>query len=131
MTTDDQRYTLREAADLTDKSADTLRRWVKNGKLPGAGSDLGDPTGTIHIPASALIAVGLLAAKQLTDGEPEAVLGRRRAERERDADHDELITLRAEKAALHREKQLLRGELAHAQTLSSGLVAALGKGRAA
>jgi hypothetical protein len=42
MTADDQRYTLRQAADLTDKSADRLRRWTKNGKLPGAGSDADD-----------------------------------------------------------------------------------------
>jgi hypothetical protein len=92
MTTDDQRYTLREAADLTDKSADTLRRWVKNGKLPGAGKHLGDPTGTICTPASALIAAGLLAAGQLADGEPEAGPGPppRRAgarRRPRRADH--------------------------------------------
>jgi hypothetical protein len=29
MTADDQRFSLREAADLTDKSVDTLRRRVK------------------------------------------------------------------------------------------------------
>jgi hypothetical protein len=83
MTADDLRYTLREAADLTDKSVDALRRWVKSGKLPGAGKDPGDPTCTIYIPASVLIAAGLLAAEQLADGEPEEVLARRRAERER------------------------------------------------
>ena len=37
MIADDQRYTLRQAADLTGKSVDTLRRLVKDGKLPGAG----------------------------------------------------------------------------------------------
>ena len=56
---------------------------------------------------------GLLAAEQLADGESEAVIARRRAERERDADHDELLTLRAEKAALHREIELLREDVAH------------------
>jgi predicted site-specific integrase-resolvase len=34
MTADDPRYTLRQAADLTDKSIDTLRRWTKNGSCP-------------------------------------------------------------------------------------------------
>jgi hypothetical protein len=131
MTADDRRYTLRQAADLTDKSIDTLRRWVKNGKLPGAGKDPADPTGTIYIPASALLAAGLLAAAQLADGEPEAVIARRRAERERDADHDELLTLRAEKTALHREIELLREDVAHLRKVNAGLVASLGKGRAA
>ena len=64
MTADDQRFSLREAADLTDKSVDTLRRRVKSGKLPGAGADEADPTGTIFIPASALIAAGLLRPEQ-------------------------------------------------------------------
>jgi hypothetical protein len=58
MTADVPPYTLRQAADLTDKSIDMLRRWTKNGKLPGAGSDANDPTGTMYIPASALIAAG-------------------------------------------------------------------------
>ncbi len=111
MTADDQRYTLREAADLTNKSVDTLRRWGKAGKLPGAGKEPADPTGT--------------------SGEPEAVIARRRAERERDADHDELLTLRAEKAALHREIELLREDVAHLRKVNAGLVASLGKGRAA
>jgi len=34
MTAADQRFSLREAADLTDKSVDTLRRRVKSGKPP-------------------------------------------------------------------------------------------------
>jgi hypothetical protein len=68
MTADDQRFSLREAADLTDKSVDTLRRRVKSGKLPGAGADEADPTGTIFIPASALIAAGLLRPEQLAQG---------------------------------------------------------------
>jgi hypothetical protein len=131
MTADDRRYTLRQAADLTGKSIDTLRRRVKNGKLPGAGSDANDPTGTIYIPASALLAARLISAEQLADGEPEAVIAGRRAERERDADHDELLTLRAEKAALHREIELLREDVAHLRKLNAGLVASLGKGRAA
>lgn len=131
MTADDPRYTLRQAADLTHKSIDTLRRWTKNGKLPGAGPDASDPTGTIYIPASALIAAGLLTAEQLTDGESEAVLARRQAERDRAADHDELVTLRAEKAMLHRENQLLRDQLLHTQKLASNIVASFGKGRAA
>ena len=59
------------------------------------------------------------------------MIARRRAERERDADHDELLTLRAEKAALHREIELLREDVAHQRKLNAGLVAALGKGRAA
>ena len=131
MTADDQRYTLRQAADLTNKSVDTLRRRIKDGKLPGAGKDPGDPTGTIYIPASALLAAGLLAAEQLADGGPEAVIARCRAERERDADHDELLTLRAEKAALHREIELLREDVAHLRKVNAGLVASPGKVRAA
>lgn len=35
MTADDRRYTLRQAADLTGKSVDTLRRLCKDGELPG------------------------------------------------------------------------------------------------
>jgi len=34
MTAADQRFSPREAADLTDKSVDTLRRRVKSGKPP-------------------------------------------------------------------------------------------------
>jgi hypothetical protein len=131
MTADDQRYTLRQAADLTGKSIDTLRRRIKAGELPGAGKDPADPTGTWYIPASALIAAGLIAGEQFADGEPEAVIARRRAERERDADHDELLTLRAEKTALHREIELLREDVAHLRKVNAGLVASLGKGRAA
>jgi hypothetical protein len=37
MTADDRRYTLCQAADLTNKSVDTPRRRCKKGKLPGAG----------------------------------------------------------------------------------------------
>ena len=131
MTADDQRFTLREAADLTGKSVDTLRRWCKEGELPGAGKDPADPTGAWYIPASALLAAGKISADQLADGESEAVIARRRAERERDADHDELLTLRAEKAALHREIELLREDVAHLRKVNAGLVASLGKGRAA
>jgi hypothetical protein len=71
----------------------------------------------------------MVRPEQLAQGEPEEVLARRRAERERNADHDELVALRAERAALHRENQLLRDELAHAQKLASALVAALGRGQ--
>jgi cell division protein FtsB len=59
------------------------------------------------------------------------VLARRQAERDRAADHDELVILRAEKAMLHRENQLLRDQLIHAQKLASNVVASFGKGRAA
>ena len=59
------------------------------------------------------------------------MIARRRAERERDADHDELLTLRAEKAALYREIELLREDVAHLRKVNAGLVASLGKGRAA
>src|SRR4051794_10390155 len=136
MTADDRRYTLREAADVTGKSIDTLRRWAKNGQLPGAGKDPADPTGAWYIPATALIATaliaaGLMSAEQLADGESEAVIARRRAERESDADHDELLILRAETAALHREKPAAGDQLVHAQKLNVGLAASLGKGRAA
>jgi hypothetical protein len=96
-------YTLRQAADLVGKSIDTLRRYYRDGKLPGAGPLPGDPTGTIYIPGAALVAAGLLSADALADGEPEAVIAARTAERERDAAHDELVTLRADNAALRRE----------------------------
>jgi cell division protein FtsB len=102
-----------------------------NGKLPGAGSDANDPTGTIYIPASALIAAGQLTAERLADGESQAVLARHQVEREGAVDHDELVTLRAEKAMLHRENQLLRDQLRHAQKLVSNIVAGFGKSRAA
>ena len=131
MTPDDRRYTLRQAADLTGKSVDTLRKWKRAGKLAGVAPLDGDTTGTLYVSASALLVAGLLTAEQLADGEPEAVIARRRAERERDADHDELLTLRAEKAALHREIELLREDITHLRKLNAGLVASLGKGRAA
>jgi hypothetical protein len=131
MTADDQRHTLREAADLTGKSVATLRRRIKDGRLPGAPQDPTDPTCIWYVPETALLAAGLLTAEQLAAGESEAVLARRRAEGERAADHDELVTLRAEKAMLHRENQLLRDQLVHAQKLASTIVASFGKGRAA
>lgn len=96
------RCSLCQAADLTKKSVDTLRK--RAGKRAGVAPLDGDTTGTLDISASALTAAGLLSAEQLADGESEAVIARRRAERERDADHDELLTLRAEKAALHGDK---------------------------
>ena len=46
MTAADLRCTLRQAADLTGTSVDTLRRRVEDGKLPGAGKDPGDPRGS-------------------------------------------------------------------------------------
>jgi hypothetical protein len=39
MTADARRCTLRQAADLTGKSIDTLRRRCKEGELRGAGKD--------------------------------------------------------------------------------------------
>jgi hypothetical protein len=56
MTLADQRPHLRKAADLSNVSPDTVRRRFRAGRLPGAGKDAGDPTGTIYIPASALVA---------------------------------------------------------------------------
>ena len=116
---------------LTGRSVDTLRKWKRAGKLAGVAPLAGDTTGTLYVPASALVAAGLLSTEQLADGESEALLAQRRAESERDADHDELLTLRAEKAALHREIELLREDVAHLRKVNGGLVASLGKGKAA
>jgi hypothetical protein len=45
----------------------------------------------------------------------------------RAADHDELVTPRAEEAMLHREKPAGGDQLVHAQKLNVGLEASLGK----
>jgi hypothetical protein len=126
----EQAYTLRQAADLTGKSVDTLRRYNRDGKLPGAGPIPGDRTRTIYIPSAALVAAGLIAADALAAGEPEAVIARRAAERQRDSEHDELVALRALKATWATERQLLENELRHAHKLNLAL-AARGNGRAA
>ncbi|MGN6333308.1 MAG: radical SAM protein [Motilibacteraceae bacterium] len=102
--------TLRQAAELTGKSVDTLRRYYRDGRLPGAGPRPGDPTQQIYIPLDALVQVGLLGADALAQGEPEAVLARKAAERERDAEHDELVTLRAETTLQRRELNRLLEE---------------------
>lgn len=120
-------FRLTEAGDLVGKSVDTMRRYYRAGRLPGAGPLAGDPTGTIYIPAAALVAAGLISAEALADGEPRAVIAARAAERERDAAHDELITLRADNAALRRE--LTRRDEEN-DRLHRHLAAAL-KGRAA
>jgi hypothetical protein len=103
-------FTLRETADLINKSVDTVRRYYRAGQLPGAGPVPGDRSGTIYIPPAALVTAGLLSPDALADGEPEAVIARRAAERDRDAAHDELVSLRAEKAALQREVTRLAEE---------------------
>jgi hypothetical protein len=130
MTADDPRYTLPQAADLTDKSIDTLRRWVKNGKLPGAGSDADDPGGTTYIPAAALIAPACSPPSSWPTASP-----RRCSPAARPSGSARPTTTRwspcAQKAMLHRENQLLRDRLLHAQKLASNIVAGFGKGRAA
>jgi len=129
--TADRRYTIREAADLADVSTDTVRRRYRAGLLPGAGTDEGDPTGTIYIPHEALVTAGLVRPDTAAATEPDDVIGRRRAERERDADHDELVTLRAENAGLLAQLELLQADLRHAQKLAQTLASALERGRAA
>ncbi|MGN6244357.1 MAG: helix-turn-helix domain-containing protein [Motilibacteraceae bacterium] len=119
--------TLRQAAELTGKSVDTLRRYYRDGRLPGAGPRPGDPTQQIYIPLDALAQIGLLGAEALAQGEPEAVLARKAAERERDAEHDELVTLRAETAVQRRELNRLQAD--HDQLFK--LFASALKGRAA
>jgi hypothetical protein len=44
----DQRFSLREAADLTDKSVDKLAAPGEAWEAAGAGADEADPTGTIY-----------------------------------------------------------------------------------
>ena len=124
------RYTIREAADLTGLSTDTIRRRYRDGLLPGAGPDSHDPTGAIRISREALVAAGLLAA-DATAGDADDVIGRRRAERERGAAHAELVALRAEKTAWAEQRELLETQLRNTIKLAQTLASALDRGRAA
>ena len=124
------RYTIAEAADLTGWSSDTIRRRYRAGLLPGAGPDEGDPTRTIRLPHEALISAGLLAAGTEA-AEPEDVIGRRRAERERDAAREELKALRAERDSWAVQRDLLEAQLRSATKLAQTLASALERGRAA
>lgn len=51
-------FTLTEAAKVTDRSRVTLRRWLDEGKFPGAFKDPTDSLGQWRIPATDLEAAG-------------------------------------------------------------------------
>jgi hypothetical protein len=57
--------TEREAALLSGKSKDTVRRRREDGRFPGAHQRVDDPTGTWVIPVEDLVRAGMLAADQV------------------------------------------------------------------
>lgn len=127
----DKRFTIAEAVVLSGKSDATIRRRIRDNDLPGAGPDAGDRSGQIWIPGTALVAAKLIAADQLSDGQPEAVIAGRRAESERAAEHDELVTLRARNAGLAVQNDILTAQLKQANQIASKLASFSGTGRAA
>jgi hypothetical protein len=127
----DKRYTIATAAIVSDRSEATIRRRVKDNQLPGAGPDAGDRSGQIWISGAALVAAGLITADQLADDQSDAVITGRRAERERVAEHDELVALRASSAGLAAQNDVLRAQLEAANKIALKLASFSVTGRAA
>jgi hypothetical protein len=123
----DKRYTIATAAIVSDRSEATIRRRVKDNQLPGAGPDAGDRSGQIWIS----VAAGLITADQLADDQSDAVITGRRAERERVAEHDELVALRASSAGLAAQNDVLRAQLEAANKIALKLASFSVTGRAA
>lgn len=99
----DKRYTLHEAAILVGKSVDTLRRMRRDCKLVALPPDYGVPNAPVRVTAQALVEAGLISADELNAADAAHTLAIHQAEAARAADHDELLTLRAQNASLHRE----------------------------
>jgi hypothetical protein len=123
----DKRYTLHEASILVGKSVDTLRRMRRDHKLAALPPEIGIPNAPVRVTAQALVDAGLIGADELTAADAEHTIAIHQAEAARAADHDELLTLRAQNVSLQRE---LARTLEQLEQLHRHLAAAL-KNRAA
>ena len=121
----------KEAAELCGCSYDTIRRRRKHGDFGECRQETpGDHSAEWLVPLSGLVAAGLLDPTA-AGSDPEAVLGRREAERLFEVARLELERTRAELAAARALAAERDAEIKHLRKMQSDLVAALGAGRAA
>lgn len=127
----EQWVTQREAAELCGCSYDTIRRKRKAGLLGECRQERpGDHSSEWLVPISGLVAAGLLDPVAAAS-DPEAVLGRREAERLYEVARLELERTKAELDAARTLAPERETEIKHLRKMQSDLVAALGAGRAA
>lgn len=77
-----QEYSVTQAADICGCHPDTIRRWAKAGKIPGAHQDGEDGFGDWHIPTEGLVECGLLASVATASTEERSLDDPAEAERE-------------------------------------------------
>jgi hypothetical protein len=120
----------KEAAELCGCSYDTIRRRRKNGDFGECRQESpGDHSAEWLIPISGLVAAGLLDPVA-AGSDPEAVLGRREAERLFEVARLELERTKAELEAARALAAERESEIKHLRKTQGDLVAALA-GRAA
>lgn len=121
----------KEAAELCGRSYDTIRRYRKAGRLGECRQENpGDHSAEWLVPVAGLVAAGLLDPVA-AGSDPEAVLGRREAERLYEVARLELERTRAELESARALAAEREAEIRHLRKMQSDLVAALGAGRAA
>lgn len=103
--------TRKDAAELTGKSVDTLRRYAREGKLPNSQKSEG---GEVLIAVHDLVALGLVDVVDAT--RPDEIVGRRKLERDLvsakhdlDLAHARIASLEAHVDAQREEIDFLRG----------------------
>lgn len=126
-----QWVTQREAAELCGCSYDTIRRRRKHGDFGECRQESpGEHSSEWLLPQAGLVAAGLLDPVA-AGSDPEAVLGRREAERLYEVARLELERTKAERDAARALAAEREAEIRHLRKMQSDLVAALGAGRAA
>lgn len=126
-----QWVTQKEAAELCGCSYDTIRRYRKAARLAECRQERpGDHSSEWLVPLAGLVEAGLLDPRA-AGSDPEAVLGRRQAERLYEVARLELERTKAELEAARGLAAEREAEIKHLRKMQSDLVAALGAGRAA
>lgn len=126
----DQWMKQKEAAELCGCSYDTIRRRRKSGDFGECRQESpGDHSSEWLIPLAGLVAAGLLDPVA-AGSDPEAVLGRREAERLYEVARLELERTKAELEAARTLAAEREAEIKHLRKMQSDLVAAIA-GRAA
>ena len=127
----EQWVTQKEAAELCGCSYDTIRRRRKHGDFGECRQESpGEHSSEWLLPLAGLVAAGLLDPVA-AGSDPEAVLGRREAERLYEVARLELERTKAERDAARALAAEREAEIRHLRKMQSDLVAALGAGRAA
>lgn len=104
-------YTRLEAADLCKRSVDTIKRYLKAGRLPNARQRPGDANGTWEIPLADLVNAGLYELTPEGVDAADQTIREVRDDRELREVRAELIRERAEREAQEQLLSELRGRV--------------------